>query len=84
MVGGALGFSSARRDPNTTKVMIQTNTNRKTVARTSEGLLDMVAGDGCGGRGGICDVGVIGSLRFAEMSRICLLLSGMRVANALP
>jgi len=35
----------------------------------------MVTGDGCGG-GGICDVGAMGSLLAAGISRVCLLLSG--------
>lgn len=56
------------------KEMMQMSTNRKIVPRTSEGLLDMVTDDDCG-CGGICDVGVMGSLLLAEVSQVCLLLS---------
>lgn len=55
---------------------MQKHTHRNTVPRTSEGLLDMVADDDGGVAGSICDVGVVGSLLPAEMSQLCLLLSG--------
>lgn len=67
-MGVAPGFSLGTRFPNAIKEMIQTSTNRKTVPRTSEGLLDMVTGDDCG-CGSICDVVVTGSLLSAEMCR---------------
>lgn len=69
-MGVAPGFSLGQgtRFPNAMKEMIQTSMNNKTVARTSEGLLDMVTDDGCG-CGGVCDVGVMEGLLVAEECR---------------
>ena len=72
---GSVGFPSLVRLKYAMEVSMQKHTQRNTVPRTSEGLLDMV-NDGGGGGGRICDVGVMGSLLLAEMSQLCLLLSG--------
>jgi hypothetical protein len=74
VVSGVAGFSLGTRFSNAMKEMMQMSTNREIVPRTSEGLLDMVTDDDCG-CGGICDVGVMGSLLLAEVSQVCLLLS---------
>ena len=77
MICGAAGFPSAVRLRYAMEVSMQKHTHRNTVPRTSEGLLDTVIDeDGGGVAGSICDVGVMGSLLSAEMSQLCLLLSG--------
>lgn len=43
---------------------MQKHTHRNTVARTSAGLLDMVAGVVGGVGGSFCDVGAMGSFAF--------------------
>ena len=77
MICGAVGFPSPVRLRYAMEESMQKHTHRKTVPRTSEGLLDTVIDeDGGGVAGSICDVGVMGSLLLAEMSQLCLLLSG--------
>ena len=64
VICGAVGFSSPATLRYAMEVSMQKHTHRNTVARTSAGLLDMVAG-GVGGVGGsFCDVGAMGSFAF--------------------